>query len=116
MRAFEIIKEEKIIIKWEGEISIFKISHLSDNNGDFRNMFIEGDISIFIPAFYEYLMNHPELNKYMICIAPDMMLITSDYKYHSGLRLTSDILYKAIINKYSPKTPEEKLLCELEDF
>lgn len=116
MKAFKIIKEEKIIVKWEGEISIFKISHLRDNNGDFRNMFIEGNISIFVPAFYNYLMDHPELNKYMQGIAPDMMLITSDYKYHSGIRLTSKTLYEAIINEYSPKTPEEKLLCELEDF
>ena len=119
MILYNIVKEEKIIVKWQGEISILKIIHMKNESSKSTFKFIEGECQNFIPAFYDFLENHPELDQYMCYLCPEAVVISDNnglYKFHYGLNIRNNELYKVIKKEYSPKTPAEKLLCEMTDF
>ena len=109
MDYYLIVSEEKFIMKINKELKFFKILDVKFTN-DINNIYKiidTGNIS-----YFDFMKKMG--GKFIKNLIPKIGY------FDSGMILffiiENDSLYKYIKDNYSPKTPEEKLLCELEDF
>lgn len=105
-----IVGEEKFIMKINEELKFFKILDVkftNDINNKIYKIIDTGNISHF-----DFIKKMGE--KFIRKLTPKIGYFGSDIILY--LCIENYNLYEYIKDNYSPKTPEEKLLCELEDF
>ena len=106
-----IVGEEKFIMKINEELKFFKILYVKFTNNNNINKIYKiidtGNISHFDFTKKIGKKNIRKLTPKIGYFGSDIILYFCIENYN---------LYEYIKDNYSPKTPEEKLLCELEDF
>ena len=109
MNDYLIVGEEKFIMKINKEIKFFKILDIKFIN-DINNIYKiidTGNIS-----YFDFMKKIGE--KFIKNLIPKIGYFGSNMILF--FLIENDNLYQYVKENYSPTTPEEKLLCELEDF